>query len=57
VASDGWTDVQDNPLINFTQTNAAGTKFEDAIDTTGEVKDAPCFQQRAAGDAAQQVRQ
>jgi hypothetical protein len=41
LASDGWTDVQDNPLINITQTNAAGTKFEDAVNTSGQVKDAP----------------
>ncbi|GAU49563.1 hypothetical protein TSUD_191890 [Trifolium subterraneum] len=39
IVTDGWTDSQKRPLINFMATSTAGPIFLKAIDCTGEVKD------------------
>lgn len=39
--SDGWSNAQNRPLLNFLVTTPKGTKFLSAIDTSGAVKDAP----------------
>ncbi|PNX78363.1 hypothetical protein L195_g034341 [Trifolium pratense] len=39
IVTDGWTDGQRRPLINFMATSTAGPIFLKAIDTTGEFKD------------------
>ena len=39
VISDGWTSIQDRPIINALLATPVGTKFLKAIDTSGETKD------------------
>ncbi|GAU44553.1 hypothetical protein TSUD_400170 [Trifolium subterraneum] len=39
IVTDGWTDVQRRPLINYMATSSAGPIFLKAIDGTGEFKD------------------
>ncbi|XP_058750554.1 uncharacterized protein LOC131623560 [Vicia villosa] len=39
IVTDGWTDAQRRPLINFMATSSAGPMFLKAIDGTGEFKD------------------
>ncbi|GAU28989.1 hypothetical protein TSUD_391900 [Trifolium subterraneum] len=39
IVTDGWTDVQRRPLINFMATSSTGPIFLKAIDGTGEFKD------------------
>ena len=39
LVSDGWTDAQHRPLINFLLTSPKGQKFLRAVDTSGETKD------------------
>lgn len=38
--SDGWTSVQARPIINALLATPAGSKFVQALDTSGEIKDA-----------------
>jgi hypothetical protein len=39
--SDGWTNVQNRPIINFLAVTADGAMFIEGSDTSGEQKDAP----------------
>ena len=39
VISDGWTSVQDRPILNALLSTPVGAKFLKAIDTSGETKD------------------
>ena len=38
LASDGWTDAQKRPLLNFMLVTPRGTKFVRALDTSGNEK-------------------
>lgn len=38
LASDGWTDAQGRPLLNFLLCTPRGTKFMRALDTSGNEK-------------------
>ena len=38
--SDGWTNVQNRPIINFLVVTPDGAMFMDGIDTSGQIKDA-----------------
>lgn len=38
IASDGWSDSQRRPLINFMAVNEGGPMFLKAIDCSGETK-------------------
>jgi hypothetical protein len=40
LVSDGWTNVQNRPIINFLIVSGDGAMFVDATDTSGAVKDA-----------------
>ena len=40
LVSDGWTNVQNCPIINFLIVNGDGVMFVDAVDTSGATKDA-----------------
>ena len=40
ITSDGWDDAARHPLLNFLATAPDGVKFLDAVDTSGDVKDA-----------------
>lgn len=40
LVSDGWTNVQNRPIINFLVVTADGAMFVDGVDTSGQVKDA-----------------
>jgi len=40
VVSDGWTSVQNRPIINYLAVTPDGAMFVDGTDTSGEVKDA-----------------
>lgn len=40
ILSDGWTNSQSRPLLNFLASTPKGAKFLRAVDTTGKVKDA-----------------
>ena len=40
ILSDGWTSVQQRPIINALQSTPAGARFLKALDTSGETKDA-----------------
>lgn len=40
LVSDGWTNVQNRPIINFLAVTADGAMFIDGTDTSGEQKDA-----------------
>lgn len=42
LVSDGWTDVQNRPIINFLAVTADGAMFIDGTDTSGEQKEA-CY--------------
>src|SRR6185436_6097850 len=39
--SDGWTNVQNKPIINFLAATGDGCIFLNALDTSGEIKDGP----------------
>ena len=39
LVSDGWSNVQNRPIINFLAVSADGAMFIDAVDTSGETKD------------------
>jgi hypothetical protein len=39
IISDGWTSVQDRPILNALLSTPVGAKFLKAIDTSGETKD------------------
>ena len=40
LVSDGWTNVQNRPIINFLAVTPDGAMFMDGMDTSGQVKDA-----------------
>ena len=40
LVSDGWSNVQARPLVNFVAVSPKGEMFLDSIDTTGKIKDA-----------------
>ena len=40
IISDGWTSVQSRPIVNALLSTPAGSRFLQAIDTSGDVKDA-----------------
>ena len=39
IVSDGWSDSQRRPLINFMAVTESGPMFLKAVDCTGEIKD------------------
>jgi hypothetical protein len=41
VVSDGWSDAQRRPLLNFLLVTPAGATFLNSVDSSGETKDAP----------------
>lgn len=51
VVSDGWSNVQNRPIINFLAVTTEGAVFLDACDTSGEIKDA----QYIANSICQQI--
>jgi hypothetical protein len=48
IMSDGWSNVQNKPLLNFIVTTPKGNKFLYAVDTSGHVKDAAYIADRLA---------
>ena len=43
VVSDGWSDAQRRPLLNFLLVTPAGATFLNSVDSSGETKDAPPY--------------
>ena len=48
IMSDGWSNVQNKPLLNFIVTTPKGNKFLYAVDTSSHVKDAAYIADRLA---------
>ena len=43
VASDGWSDTQNRPLLNIMWVTTSGAVFAKSIDTSGEIKVCLCW--------------